>query len=419
MNSLYNTLAKRLEKKFKFDAHYFLKGGFWLSLGQSFTILFGLTSTALFAHFLTENEYGVYRYLLGIASLLSAFSLTGLGQAILQTAAKGFSSFYKETLHINLFYSLGISLFALIGSIYYLSNNNTILALGCVAIAVIQPIINTYQFFPSFLQGTRQFSKSTKIHFCRMFFITSSSLLALYLTNNVLILFVVYLCSIATFNIVTQLLYKPYLVSTPSDVYARYLRYAKNTSIRNIVSNVSQRIDAILIFTQLGSVELAVYSVSVVIPEQAKVSLKNLASLLLPKYSSDNNLKARLNGVTKRTIQLGTLLSLITIGYIAVTPFLMPIIFPKYPNAILYSQLSALAFPTFVLYIPYSILQSQLAEKALYKLTLYSSLFLIFALTIGTIGFGVIGAIIARVVHRLFLMVLTYLSVFNLYKNVH
>jgi O-antigen/teichoic acid export membrane protein len=413
MRNAYEALVQFTEKKFRVDARYFLSGGFWLSLGQGFTIFFGLISTVLFAHFLTETEYGIYKYLLGLAALLSTFSLTGLGQSILQTAAKGFHGFYKETLRINLLYSLCISLVAAVGAIYYYLNENITLALGCLAIAVLQPLINTFQFLPAYLIGTRKFQTSTKVNVLRMFFVTITSVTTLFFTNNVLLLFVAYLGSNLVINILSQYFYTASDSTTPESIFAKYISYAKNTSVRNIISNVAQKSDSVIIFTQLGATELAIYAIATVIPEQIKGSVKNLTSLLIPKYSQHDDITKVKKSVPKRSLQLLLILLLITIIYIFAAPYLFDLLFPKYENAVFYSQLLALTIPAFVLLVPYSVLLSQLEEEKLYKITLYSSIFQILISLGFILTLGLIGAIIAKIVHRIIFLIVIYSHLYS------
>ena len=66
-------------------------------------IVVGIVTSALFAHYLTETEYGVCRYLIGLAAILSSFSYTGIGQSILQRAAIKYYNFYKETLQLSFY----------------------------------------------------------------------------------------------------------------------------------------------------------------------------------------------------------------------------------------------------------------------------------------------------------------------------
>ncbi len=414
---MYSFVATFLGKKFNFDAHYFLKGGFWLSLTQVITILAGLATTSLFAHYLSETEYGIYRYLLGLAILFSSLSLTGLGQSILQTAAKKYYGFYKETLVLNLKYSLGIAVLSTAGGIYYILNHNLTLALGCFLIALFQPFITGYQNTTVFLQGSRRFKASTVATTSKIIFISATSIVALLLTKNILVLVAVYLASSALINFLLHLWYRPKATTpTPEAVTTQYLSFAKHTSVRNTVATVSNRLDTVLIFTQLGAAELAIYTIATTIPEQIKGSFKNLTSLLLPKYANHENFDIVKKSVPKRSLQLFFILLAITVLYIFIAPYLYQLLFPKYEEAVFYSQLLALSFVTFVLYIPLSIIQTKTAEKELHEITLYGSIFQVVSIVLCIHFFGLIGAIIAKILYRVFQLVLSF-RLLNKFKN--
>ncbi|MCB9814262.1 oligosaccharide flippase family protein [Candidatus Nomurabacteria bacterium] len=414
MKSFYNQFANYIEKRFKVDAHYFLKGGFWLTAGQATSILFGLITTVLFAHYLSESDYGIYKYLTGLAAILASFSLTGLGQAILQASAKKIYGFYRKTMVISFKYNLTVALFSLATAFYYWFNENMVLALGCLMIGILQPFINTFQFIPTYLLGRKQFKETTILQTVKMLIVSVVSIVTLFYTNNIIVLFFAYLFISLITNLVSHLVYNPKKEEIQEEIFAKYLNYAKHTSLRNIISVLVQKADTVIIFTQLGAVELAVYSIATVVPEQIKGSLKNLSNLLLPKYAAHSNLEQLKKSVPKRSLQLFVLLLLITIIYLIVAPYLYQFIFPKYPDAIFYSQISALSLPAFILFIPFNILQAQLQEKVLYKLTLYSSLFQIIVVAVGILYFGLLGAIIARIGYRIFYMVIVY---FYLYKS--
>lgn len=406
---MYSFAANFLQKKFNFDAHYFLRGGFWLSLGQGITLITGIATTALFAHYLSENNYGIYRYLIGLTVIISSFSLTGLGQAVLQTAAKKYYGFYEETLSLNFKYSLSIIFISVGFSAYYWFNGNSTLSIGCLLIALFQPLTSTFQFTQSFLQGSKRFRESTQLHAARMVFISLVSIVALVLTNNILVLFGVYLFSYFFTNIISHILLRPNNTTpTPAEITRKYLTYAKHTSVRNLLLNVAQKADSIVVFTQLGAAELAVYTIATIIPEQIKATFKNFTSLLLPKYANHTDPLAVRNSIPKRSFQLFILLLIITILYILVAPYLYTLLFPKYHEAIFYSQLTALAFPTFVLLLPYSVLQAQIEEKKLYEISLYSSIFQILSLIFFVYTLGLLGAIIAKIVYRIFFLLIVY-----------
>jgi O-antigen/teichoic acid export membrane protein len=397
---MYTRLANFLHERYHVDAHYFLRGGFWLSLGQAITLGFGLISTALFAHLLSAQEYGVYRYLVGISAILASFSLTGLGQSILQATAQGHTGFYRATLKVNFLYSLFITVAGIVMGGYYWIQNNHLLAIGCFMVAIIQPLITVFQNTQSVIQGEGKYLESTKQYGFRMMLVTLISVVSLLLTKNILVLFFFYLVGMLVVNTISHYSYRPKNSIVPEDVYLKYLNYAKHTSIRNLISNTAQKADTVIVFTQLGATELALYSIATVIPEQVKGSFKNLASLLLPKYAKHEDSKKLLRSLPHRSVQLFIVLFCITCLYIATAPLVYKILFPKYPDGAFLSQIMALSFPAMVSIIPVSALQSLMDKKRLYQLQIVESVFLVISTTALTIIFGVLGAVIAKVATR-------------------
>lgn len=395
------SLEKYIQTKFKIDASYYLRGGFWSTLGQIVGITGGIAVSSLFAYTLTESEYGIYRYLIGIGVLLSSFSLTGLGQAILQTAAKKYYQFYLESVRTGFIYNLSISAIGIVGAGYYFYNENITLALGCLLISTLQPVINTFKNVSPFLQGSKRFKEATLLHTVNTIIITAVSITAILLTQNILILFTTYLSTHALLNTVSHLYYRPKKsISTPADISHKYLCYAKHTSVRNIISSIIFRLDTIIIFTQLGATDLAIYAIANIIPEQIKGSFKNIASLLLPKYAQHIDIKSIKKNIPKRSFQLFLVFTAITIVYILLTPFIYRLLFPKYESAIFLSQLVALSFPAMILILPFGALQSQLKEKELHYFNLQSScLSLVFTIILIS-TFGIIGAVTAKIFSR-------------------
>lgn len=411
---MYSSLVEFINKKFNTDAHYFFHGGFWLTITQVVILISGIVTTALFANYLSPTSYGIYRYLIGLTVIFSCISLTGLGQSILQTAAKKYYSFYTETIKINFNYSLGITATALGGAMYYWYFDNSILSLGCIIIALLQPIINIYQYAPTFLQGSKRFKEATLIQSIRTIVIAITSILVLFLTKDILLLFLAYLGSNAIINVVSHFWYKPQLHAyTSPEILKKYLDYAKHTSTRNIISTIAQRADIIVIFTQLGAANLAIYTIAMIIPEQVKASFKNLASLLLPKYAQHKNQNTLYQNIYLRSFQLFILLVVITVFYITFVPYIYTIIFPKYHEAAFLSQILAFSFPAMIAIIPMSAFQSNLEEKKLYKMLIIESLTSVLLLIILTINYGVLGAIIAKVGTR---YITTFFNYYYVYK---
>lgn len=404
-----------LRNHLKIDFSYYARGGFWLLCAQIITITGGLILSVILSNSLPESQYGIYRYLIGIGTLLTTFSLTGVTQSILQTAAKQYFGFYSIGVKTSRLYSLGISVAGSAGALYYFLQDDLMLSLGCLTIAVVQPLINSFQNIFFLLQGSRQFKESTTVQGVKTSIVVGSVLSTLFFTEHVVALFAAFLISQAGVNYIAHRYFRP--TNAPEidqDTTERYLSFARHSSLRNIISGTAFRLDTIIIFQQLGAVELAVYAIANMVPEQIKGGFKNLASLIIPKYAQHDNLASIKRSMLWRSVQLGVLFSIISAAYIATIPFVYELLFPKYHEAIWLSQIIALSFPAAVAIIPFSALQSQLADRVLHTYNILSS-FILLVLTLSLItSYGLVGAVAAKVASR---YINTALAYYFVYRN--
>jgi O-antigen/teichoic acid export membrane protein len=174
------------------------------------------------------------------------------------------------------------------------------------------------------------------------------------------------------------------------------------------LGNIAFRIDSIIVFQQLGATNLAIYTIATILPEQIKTSFKNISTLLVPKYAMHDNLDSIKKSMFSRSIQLLLFTILITILYIVFAPLIYTLLFPKYHEAIILTQLISLSFPAMIALIPLSALQAHTEEKKLNKLNTYTSMLMIVLTTVLTITHGLMGAIFAKILSRYINVAFTY-----------
>jgi O-antigen/teichoic acid export membrane protein len=409
MKTLLIKLLHTVQQHTRIDVAYYSKGAFWLTVIQVITVLGSLITSVMMAHMLSEADYGTYRYILGIGALVSAFSLTGMGQSIFQTSALGYHWFYTIGIRQSNVYGICVTVLSLFLSVYYLYQDNIELGIGCLLIALLQPVLNTYQQIFPFLQGAKKFRQSALLQGIKTTVITLTSLGALLITHNILWLIAVYFISNISINYVVHVWHSPTATNSfDQQAYSRYVAYAKNTSIRNIISIIAFRIDSVIVFQQLGASQLAIYTIANIIPEHIKASFKNMSTLLVPKYARHENLLLIQKSLKKRSQQLFFVTVSAMIVYIVLSSHLYKILFPKYHEAVILSQIVALSFPAMTALIPLSALQAHTKESELSKLNTSSSLLTIVITTLFTIFFGLVGAVAARVLSRYITLLLTY-----------
>ncbi len=395
---MYYKVINYIERQFGIDAHYFVSNSFWVASNQAVTLIGSLIVTIIFAHVLSEELFGNYRYLIAIASIFSVFSLNSIGQSILQTSAQGKLGFFTTGMHYSLLSGLISATLGLMASVYYFINDNPLLASSCLLIAIVQPFISSYFNIFSLLSGQQRFRESAIFQTLRVLAITVVSICAILITQNVFLLFLSYqLAQLAT-NGAGYWYFKPKInqPKLPPDETKKYLHFAFHQSIQSAILNTAQRLDAIVVFQHLGATQLAIYSIALVVPDQMRGFIKNISNLLFPKYVNYTPAQLR-RSIPKRSFQLFIVLLALSLTYIMLAPILFSIIFPKYITAILYSQLLALAIPASVYFIIQSALKSETNSAALYYIQLSSAAVRIILTLVLTYTFGIIGTITAFV----------------------
>jgi O-antigen/teichoic acid export membrane protein len=186
-------------------------------------------------------------------------------------------------------------------------------------------------------------------------------------------------------------------------------------SVMNILAGIAGQIDRLLVFHYLGAIELAVYSFAIALPDQIKSMSSNIATIAFPKFASRpfkeirETLSHRLGGFT-------LLMAALAGTYILLAPFAFHIFFPAYTEAIWYSQVYALALIPLASIFPATALQAHAANKELYIFNIVSSVFQIGILFPAIAYYGLLGAVVARILSRVFNLALS-VSLVNTYAK--
>lgn len=389
------------QKYTKTDMLYLAKGGFWLTFDQIASSAASLALALVFANLVPKDIYGTYKYILSIAGLLTAMTLTGMNTAVNQAVARGFEGTLKKSFWIQIKWNVILLVIALFGCLYYWQNNK-ILAISLIIIGLASPIINSANTYIAFLNGKKQFKDIAKFGITSRLVSTISIILVIILSKNILILIVTYFASNAALNLFfyfyTIKKFKP-----NNNHEEKTLLFGKHLSLINVLSTVGTSLGNITIFHFLGSLPVALYNIACAPVEQINGANKNLISLISPKLASKSFEEINTN-IYKRT-RLAFLVGLaIALVYILIIPFIFKLFFPKYLDSVFLSQIYSLILP---LTLPLTILSSALQAKLvhmpkniLYKIYTIPQIALIVLILVLTIMFGVIGTIMASIIHK-------------------
>ncbi len=398
-----------LSRILKIDVRYAATNGTWLLSAHAVSILSILVTSYIFANYVPAVVYGQYKYLLTVGILLTAFSFTGAGTAITQAAAKEIAGFFGRMRQINFRYSLIITGLAVSAALYYFVQGNIELAAGLALIAIFQPLFNNSMLIFPYLQGTQQFRINTFTQIIKTVFVAIVMIGSVFLTDAVLILLACYFIANIIANYTAHYLFAPQDTAEKSDslATASILRYGKHSSIQNIVSGISNQLDKILIFQNLGAVDLATYAFATALPDQFKSLTVAIETMLLPRFSAQSNTSVK-SGMFRKTVIYFMLLVACVGSYILVAPYIFQFLYPNYESATLLSQIYALGILTGIGGIPLTALRSQLSSRKLYQFNAFTSGIQIVSLFVLLPKLGLLGAVLARITYRISVCVSAY-----------
>jgi len=394
------TLLRWSEKYTKTDMVYLASGGFWLVLEQAAGMALSFALAVAFGHFASKDMYGNYKYILSLAGLLSAVSLSGMGDAMNQSVARGYDGALMQSLRLQIRWSLPFVLVTLGTAAYYSwIANNEFVAGSLVVVALLQPFLASVSVFASFFYAQKDFARGS-LYSIGMNAVTFLALLAALFWGERAIMLV------GTYFFAKTLaaaygFWKAYRHRRNNTEDPALFGFSAHLSTMNIIGAIADKIDSVIIFTLLGPAQLATYAFALAIPEQIKGVVKNLYGLALPRFAVREIEDIRAAMWKKLLIILGST-SLVVLIYTIMAPTLFTWLFPVYIDAIGYSQWYALSvLPASVVPILLAALTAHQKTQALYVATNGSSIVLIIALVTLIPVFGLSGAIAAQIIYRL------------------
>ena len=401
---IYHFLRKS-EEYTKTDMVYLVKGGSWLTLGQMVSAICSFLLALAFANLLPKETYGIYKYVLSMASLLAISTLPGIDTAIIQAISRGYEGSLIKGLKTKICWGIlgGLASLGLAG--YYYFNGNTTLTISFLVIAAFLPLMDSFNIYRAVLSGRKLFNIQVKYSILIRFFSVAALIIALSLTKNLFLILFIYFLSYTLFRfifLITTL--KKFSLNTKED--PRTISYGKHLTIMGIINTLANYLDKILIFHYLGAAQLAIYSFAVIPPEQLKSFLKNIRTLALPKLSVRPKAEIKAT-IFSKMFKFALFITVGTVIYIFLAPTFYRVLFPQYIESILYSQILSISLIAVVVALPNVALQAKIAKKQLYQLNICTSFIRIGLLFLFIHIYGLLGIILARVIGRFINLTIT------------
>lgn len=326
----------------KTDMVYLAKGGFWLTMAQIVASASGLALVVAFANLLPKETYGAYKYVLSLAGVLAAFSLTGMGVAITQAVARGMEGMLRVGARIQLKWSLLVTLAASAAGAWYLWNGNRELGISMLIVGVFSPIIESASLYGAYLNGKKEFRTEAAYGAVKGLVPAAALLATLAMTDAVVPLVLAYFAAHAATN--AALYVRTLRTFRPSDaVDLSNVGFGKHVSVTNVLSIAASHLDKILIFQYLGAAPLAVYGIAYSLPSQMKILMKMATTLMMPKMSAASLATIR-SAIFPKAVRMFLFFAAAVAAYVAAAPLVFRLLFPRYVEGIGVSQVIALGY---------------------------------------------------------------------------
>ena len=337
-------LLRWSEKYFKTDMVYATKGNFWQMSGQMANSIMSIGLLFLFANLLPKETYGTYRYILSLASILSVLTLTGMNQAVSQAVANGREGVFKTSVKYQLKWNIMQLAAFWILSGYYFLNGNVTLSISFFVLGLVSPIIAALNTYSAFLDGKRNFKLNNLFSIAGTAIYVAGMIAAIMLSKESISLVIAYSLATLVSNIIFY--FSVLKLYNPGREEAKdTLKYGRELTYIGFMNPIVSQIDKIILSHFWGATALAVYSLSMAVPERAISIIKSWVSIGLPKFASKT--PEEINQVFYLRVFQGMGVGLICfIGYILIAPYMFKYLIPTYMEGLLYSQIIAISLIT-------------------------------------------------------------------------
>lgn len=386
------------ERYTKTDMVYLAQSNFWLQ-ATSLSVSFGsFLLYIVFGHVLSKEVYGTYQYLLSLGALVGAFTLTGMNGAVVRAVARGFEGTYLKAMRAQLVWNLVPMLGAWMCGAYYLLHGNATLGWGLVLIGVFVPLTTTFNTYGAYLTAKRDFARNFWYSlFSNVPYYLSVALIAISLPAALALLAANLISQGLGYFVAHRRVLTVYRPNT--EVEPGAMEYGRHLSVVNFLNTAMAQIDNILVFHFLGAANLAIYSFATAIPDRLNV-FRNIAAAAFPKFASRTADEVRSS--LGRKVALSVIVAFFIAGaYAIIAPLFFEVFFPRYIDAVPFSQAYAFIIAVAVWPIFTTALTAQGRLKSLYAYNIVSPALQLVLQIAAIIWWGLWGLIVARVIGAL------------------
>ena len=411
------SLLRKSEKYTKTDMVYLASGAFWGNFNAAILAILTIVGSILFAHYLTKEQYGMYQYVLSIASLIAATTLTGMNSAVTRAVARGYEGEFKDSVRYQIIAGIIPTIIGMSVALWYFLHNNQSFAIAFFWIALFLPLGSALNTWVAFLGAKKMFRIGSYYGLFNNLAGSIPVLLTIYFARDFLWVVMVnylfmFLSGLIIYNVVIRHI-PPNKKKEPGTI-----PYGIHLSLMNILSVFASQIDALLVFHFIGASALAIYSFATILPEKIGGMLKFIPAIAMPKMSEmDEDGVRRL--LKQRLWMLVAFILVAVIGYASVAPWIFHTFFPAYSDSIILTQVYSLSFFSLAVVMLQTALTSQQKTKELYVISFTMPILRIILLLVLLYYYGIWGLLWAQILANFISIALQLLLIWKKPKQHH
>ena len=320
-----------------------LGNGGWVLLSQMGTAFSAFILAWILANTLSQEAFGIYRYVISLATLFVIFSLQGLGAATTQTVARGNSGQLSYIARVRMRWAL-LSLMAMwaIAAFYFIKEDSDLAFVFAIS-GLFVPFYDVFFTHYFFLQGKKNFKSGALIQVVGRAFVVvvvgAVSLIyaeALYVTVAFIVATGLY--QYLGHRYTNRVLY-PKDKDLPVD--PDLVSYGTRLSWLGAFSIIAAQIDKVIVGAFLGFQEVALYVIAMMLPMESHRLGRIFYQIFLPRFST----LSEGEGQKKLLMSVGLLTlcsGVIFVVYYFIAEYIFLILFPTYLEAVIYTQVAML-----------------------------------------------------------------------------
>ncbi len=400
---------------FGLNLKYFGKAASWVTLSQIINGILAFVLVIILTRLLPKETYGLYRYVLSIADLLTIFTLTGMNSAVAQAVAAGNEGALIKSVKHQLKWNLMMTAASFAVAIYYFLNNSCMLALSLLRIGALWPIILALNTYLAFLIGKKNFRLNSIFNTGSTLIYVAGMLLAIIFTNKIPALIFIYSLATLSSNLIfyfrTLKIYKP-----KKDGTEDFIVFGWKLSSLKVVGIVAGQIDNIIMNHFFGPAQLAIYALARILPDNIIPLIKDVVNTGMPNLAQKN--VEEINKVFYKRIIQGLALGIIASSFYSfIAPTIFKYLLPKYLESVYYSQLLSISF-VFLFPLAYmgAVFISQKLTRPIFIGSTVENSVKIILYTIFGISAGILGLILAQIINY-FISFWMNIIIWRFYRN--